>query len=112
MFLSLNLYAVGYGGGLFVATGKNGIITTSPDGITWISRTSGTTIDLRAVAYGNDLFVAVGSSGTTIKIVVGASTEKVGAGFTQKILDGDSTKYRLFDGRTIKLNSNGSVTWE
>ena len=34
-------------GGLFVAVGASGTLLTSPDAITWTSRTSGTTNNLR-----------------------------------------------------------------
>jgi hypothetical protein len=37
---------------------------TSPDGITWTSRTSAADNEWRSVAYGNGLFVAVSISGT------------------------------------------------
>jgi hypothetical protein len=95
---------------MFVVVGLVTQYYSSPDGITWTSRPL--PFSATSVAYGNDKVVAVGVGGLISSFVSGASTQKVGAGFTQKILDGDSTKYRLFDGRTIKLNSNGSVTWE
>jgi hypothetical protein len=40
--------------------GLGGTILTSPDGVTWTRRTSGTNSELRGVAYGDGLFVAVG----------------------------------------------------
>jgi hypothetical protein len=36
------LNGVTYGNGLFVAVGEDGTILTSPDGVTWTQRTSGT----------------------------------------------------------------------
>jgi hypothetical protein len=57
---------VTYGNGLFVAVGKYGTILTSPDGVTWTARTSGTSDYLRSVTYGNGLFVAVGEYGTIL----------------------------------------------
>ena len=52
---------IAYGNGLWVAGCSGGTILTSPDGITWTSRTSqfGAT-DIADVAYGNGLWVAVG----------------------------------------------------
>ena len=49
-----------YGNGRFVAVGEDGTILTSPDGVSWTRRTSGTSNRLEGVAYGNGLFVAVG----------------------------------------------------
>ena len=52
------------GSNLFVAAGTQGTLLTSPDGITWTSRTSGFgSQNIYAVAFGNGLFVAVGSNG-------------------------------------------------
>jgi hypothetical protein len=52
---------IAYGNGLWVAGLSGGTILTSPDGITWTSRTSqfGAT-DINDVAYGNGTWVAVG----------------------------------------------------
>jgi hypothetical protein len=44
----------------------DGAILTSPDGVSWTVRTSGTSNLLFGVAYGNGLFVAVGMSGTIL----------------------------------------------
>jgi hypothetical protein len=73
-----NFYGVTYGGGLFVAVGDgwlvggtsgktNRNIYTSPDGITWTARNSGSPIndvrDIKDVAYGAGRFVAVDGQG-------------------------------------------------
>jgi hypothetical protein len=57
---------VTYGNGLFVAVGDGGAILTSPDGVTWTPRTSGTSNTLFGVTYGNGLFVAVGDGGAIL----------------------------------------------
>jgi len=57
-----NLSAITYGNGLFVAVGDNGAIITSPDGVSWIARSSGTNNRLNGIAYGNGLYVAVGEN--------------------------------------------------
>lgn len=52
------------GSNLYVAAGSTGILTTSPDGITWTDRTSGFGTDtIRSVGFGNGLWVAVGDTG-------------------------------------------------
>jgi hypothetical protein len=53
------------GSNLYVAAGSGGQLFTSPDGITWTSRTSGFgSNSINKVAYGNGLWVAVGTQGT------------------------------------------------
>jgi hypothetical protein len=49
-----------------VAVGSGGTILTSPDGVKWTRRTSGTNNLLYGVTYGNGLFVAVGDRGTIL----------------------------------------------
>jgi len=55
--------SVTYGKGLFVAvstSGSSNRVMTSPDGITWTSRTSAADHSWKSVAYGNGIFVAGG----------------------------------------------------
>jgi hypothetical protein len=60
-----NLSAVVFGNGIFVAVGNAGKVLTSPDGISWTSRTAANTNNWSSVTYGNGLFVAVANSGTS-----------------------------------------------
>jgi len=61
-----NIRTIAYNGtNLYVAAGSNGVLLTSPDGITWTSRTSGFGANfINKVAFGNGLWVAVGENGT------------------------------------------------
>jgi hypothetical protein len=61
------LNGVTYGTGTFVAAGS--IILTSPEGVTWISRNSGTTTYnwANGVTYGNGTFITVGGGGTIVQ---------------------------------------------
>jgi uncharacterized membrane protein len=68
-----SLFGVTYGNGLFVAVGGRGTILTSPDGVTWTPRASGTDKFLFGVAHGNGLFVAVGWDGTILTSPDGVS---------------------------------------
>ena len=44
----------------------DGVILTSPDGVTWTTRESISDTSLYGVTYGNSTFVAVGSGGTIL----------------------------------------------
>jgi hypothetical protein len=62
---------VTFGNGLFVAVGfatvgvtPTSFIHTSPDGVTWTSRTPSEAMWFQNISYGNGLFVAVARSGT------------------------------------------------
>ena len=48
---------------------RNGTILTSSDGISWTSRTSGTTEYLQGIAYGDGMWVVVGYGGAIIGTV-------------------------------------------
>ena len=80
------LHTVAYNGSnLYVAVGNNATMFTSPNGITWTSRTSGFGANgIYWVAYGNGLFVAVGDNATlstsTDGITWTARTSNMGAG--------------------------------
>jgi probable HAF family extracellular repeat protein len=58
----VDLNGCAFGNGLFVVVGNGGTILTSPDGVSWTARSSGTTKHLYGIAYGNGRFVAGGGS--------------------------------------------------
>ena len=64
---------VTYANGTFVTVGESGTILTSSDGVTWTSRTSGTSDKIREVTYGNSSFVTVGDNGTILTSTDGTS---------------------------------------
>jgi hypothetical protein len=49
--------------------GKAGTILTSPDGITWTARNSGTTADLTAILRTLTGYTAVGAAGTVLNTI-------------------------------------------
>lgn len=67
--LTYEIYTIAYNGtDLYVAAGDSESLYTSPDGITWTSRTSnfGGGQAIFRVAYGNGLWVAVGGGGKMV----------------------------------------------
>lgn len=58
-----DLEAVVYGNGTFIAVGRNGVIVSSTDGVSWTSVSSGTSKWIKAIDYSNQSFKAVGWEG-------------------------------------------------
>ena len=77
---SLNGVASGPSG--MVAVGNTGLVLTTTDGATWVSRTSGTTLQISAVTYGNNQFVAAGQSGLILTSPDGVSWTSRSSGET------------------------------
>jgi len=66
-----DLLGATHGEGVFVFVGRGGTIVTSPDGISWQTRESGTTDDLHDVVWTGEAFVAVGAGGTVSRSPAG-----------------------------------------
>jgi len=81
------LKGITYGNNAFVAVGQSGIIYTSSDGITWTSRTSGTSEHIWGIASGNGIFVAVGYSGTILTSPDGTTWTSRTSGTTNNLED-------------------------
>jgi photosystem II stability/assembly factor-like uncharacterized protein len=69
---SFDFNGISYGGGtIFAAVGTLGQLLTTPDGITWTFRTSGTSKTLYGIAYGvntnGKTFIAVGQDGIILQ---------------------------------------------
>src|SRR4051812_6792240 len=60
------LTAVAWTGAQLVAVGDSGTILTSPDGITWTNRSSGTDQGLSSITWTGTQLVAVGGLGTIL----------------------------------------------
>ena len=58
------LQAVAWSGTQLVAVGQNGAVLTSPNGVAWTVRWSGTTLALTGVVWTGSQFVAVGDGGS------------------------------------------------
>lgn len=103
---------------LFVAVGDGGVILTSPDGVTWTSRTSGTTQALYDVAWGSEVqrFVAVGANGTVLSSSNGTTwaAETSGTANTLwRVAYGPSRRQFAACGNsnTIIYSNDGGDTW-
>lgn len=105
---------VAYGGGQYVAVGRQGAILTSVDGADWSVRPmwSGDS-DLLAVAYGHDRFVAVGEAGTLLTSVDGSTWVVRDSGTDktlQQVVFGGSRFVAL--GTWAVLVSEDGLTWK
>lgn len=86
-FSSLNIRSVAVGKvtltgasvatGLLVAVGDNGSLYSSPDGLNWTTRSSGTAVQLRDVTYAFGKFYAAGQAGTMISSTDGITWARV-----------------------------------
>ncbi len=86
----------------FVAVGNLGRIASSPDGITWNSRTSGTRGALVGVTFANNLFVAVGGNSVQHGIIL---TSPDGVAWTQRSsgTDGNFGDVTYANGRFVAV---------
>jgi hypothetical protein len=98
----------------FVAVGRSGTIISSSDGITWTSRTSGTSNTLEGVTYGISTFVAVGASGAILTSTDNGTTWTSRTSGTSNNLHrgtyGNSTFVTVGASGTILTSSDG-ITW-
>lgn len=107
------LWSVAYGNGLFVAAGRDGVIVTSPDGITWTKRTSGTMEWFFNITYGNNMFVAVGGHGVVCTSTNGIAWTVRPSG-TSDWLDGvawGGTRFVAVGNNGTILTSTTGTTW-
>lgn len=95
-FSSSAVLAVAFGNGLYVAGGGGNIIATSPDGVTWTSRTNpfagASGAGITALTYGNGLFVA------------GSGTNVTGLGLIATSPDGITWTLRTVPGSTFAIS--------
>ena len=103
--VAVNLNAVQYRNGLFVAVGDSGAIITSPDGSTWTPRATPTTNALKAlVGDGQGQVVAVGGNGT---VLVSSDSITWSAANSQTTENLDAIAYG--NGRYVAVGANGAL---
>ena len=94
-------------------SGYPGAILSSTDGVTWTSRTSGTTVGLHGITYGNGRFVTVGDAGVILQsdAVVSAAPAIAFARSTKLLLVSWPTNLTLQStARFSATNSWSSIT--
>lgn len=101
--------AVAYGAGLYVAVGNGGIVYTSPDGITWTSRTSGTVTNLTGIAWSGAEFIAI-SSTVAIRSTDGMSWSSAGTNGGVRMCYSGGV-FIVFNGSTIIRVSTTGEEW-
>ena len=95
---------------LLVGVGDSGIVVTSPDGLDWTARGSGTSNSLHAVGWTGDGFFAVGSAGTILASSDGVEWSLRESGATAVLRDiawNDSLVVAVGD--TILTSPDGAV---
>lgn len=111
---SMHLGAIAYGNGKFVATGQLSTVTTSSDGVTWVSQTLPDTggAYIYDVTYG-DKFVAVGQYGKVWTSLDGESwMEQISntTQYLQAVTYSNGLYVAAGSGGTIAISPDG-VTW-
>jgi len=106
-----HLRAIAFGAGTFVATGDNGAVLTSSNGISWTLRSSGVTNSIDGVAFRHGQFVAVGKSGLIITSPDGAAWAVQSSGTTRNlnaVTWGDMGFVAAGSSGTILISGNGT----
>jgi len=111
----LDINGVAFGNGLFVYGADDGIIETSPDGITWTPRTSNFgTSNINAVGFGDGLFVAGGTfSNTLITSPDGITWTTRTSGTSSQVIEVNFTNgdYFAMGDNGMLITSPNGITW-
>ena len=114
-----DLFAVGYGGGLYVVAGSSGLILTSEDLEAWDVQATNTTATHRGIVYNNgqwylvsdEGFVQASNDGITWTDITSQvwNTQPRKNLRTIKYINGNW--YIVGDGGTVIVSSNNGLTW-
>lgn len=93
------------GSNLYVAVGGTGLVMTSPDAVTWTTRTSGTTVALYKVKWITETsrYVAVGDSGKVLYSTDGISWNNT------TVATASLRSVSYFNGKYIVTGTNGDI---
>ncbi len=110
-----NMSDVTYGQNLYVAVGQSSTILSSPDGVTWTSRSSPVTINIiDDIAFANGVFVAVGLSSSPIIYSSDGITWFAGSGTTTGAVKGvayGNSKWVAVAESAVYISSTNAVSW-
>ena len=110
-----NLSDVTYGQGLYVAVGQSSTILTSPDGVTWTSRSAPTSMPLiDDIAFANGVFVACGLATNPIIYSADGITWSIGSGpspATAKGVAYGNSKWVVVASGAVYISTNNGVSW-
>ena len=101
---SNDIQGVAYGNGLYVVTGDEGFVMTSPDGTNWTERITPTSRLLSSVAWNGSVFVASGDDGVMISSPDGAQWD-----FADSKTANWLYKVRWLDGIFVAVGQNGTI---
>ena len=101
-----------YANAQFVTVREAGGIMTSPDGLTWTPRVSGTTNDLRAIIWDGSKYVAAGQNGTILTSPDGAAWTLRSSGSSTffNSLSYSGSRYVAAGGYGIRISTD-AITW-
>ncbi|HWQ74681.1 MAG TPA: immunoglobulin-like domain-containing protein [Syntrophomonas sp.] len=105
------------GSDLFVSVGIEGTIQTSPDGVNWTIRTSGTSYNFNEVEYLNGQFIAVGRNGIIFTSGDGSAWTSRSSGTTRDLkgIAYGAGKYVVVGGdnssNPVVLTSENGMDW-
>jgi len=108
------LLSVGRGPARWVAVGTGGTVISSPTGVAWTLRGSGTANTLSSVAFGNGMFIAAGDGGTIIASTDGATWDVQDSTTTASLKQVQFLNNQFFavGANGTILNSADGVVWQ
>ena len=107
------LYASAWTGTQMVVVGFGGTVLTSPDGIAWTPRSSGTTATLRAIVKGGRQLCTVGDAGTILTSPDGVTWTRRTSGTSLELrgVAWTGTRFSLVGEAGLAMTSEDGITW-
>lgn len=101
-----------YAGSQYVLAGQGGLLKTSPDGVTWTSRTSGTVSNINALTYGSVYAYAADGGGiSTSTDAITWNTQVSGTTSNLSAINYNGSVYNYAGVAGVLASSTNGVTW-